>query len=199
MLIFDEVVTGFRLAYGGAQEALWRGSRSLHPRQDHRRRFSARRHRGASAEIMAHFDKDAVGADRWLMQLGTLSGNPVAAVAGLKTMEILRRDGQYARLRALGRRVMGMAASALEAHGIAHRIVGDATLFDVVFTDADVRDYRDTFRADAARNAAINATLRREGIFKSPGKIYPCLALTDEDLAQTAQAYRTAARALATD
>ncbi|MDB4031059.1 hypothetical protein N9482_05690, partial [Planktomarina temperata] len=56
-----------------------------------------------SAEIMQHFDKSIVGGDRWLMQLGTLSGNPIAAAAGLKTMEILRRKGSYDRLREVGR------------------------------------------------------------------------------------------------
>ncbi|HBT42454.1 MAG TPA: aspartate aminotransferase family protein, partial [Rhodospirillaceae bacterium] len=49
------------------------------------------------ADIMAHFDAAKVGKDKSLMQIGTLSGNPVASVAGLKTMEILRRPGQYER------------------------------------------------------------------------------------------------------
>ena len=44
-------------------------------------------------DIMAHFDKSDAGADKWLMQLGTLSGNPIAAAAGLKSLEILNREG----------------------------------------------------------------------------------------------------------
>ena len=66
---------------------------------------------GASTEIMAHFDASIVGRDHWLMQLGTLSGNPVAAAAGLKTMEILRRPGQYEKLRSLGKTLMGTVSS----------------------------------------------------------------------------------------
>jgi glutamate-1-semialdehyde 2,1-aminomutase len=58
---------------------------------------------------MQHFDKAIVGADKWLMQLGTLSGNPVASVAGIKTMEILRRPGQYEKLRQTGKRLQNYA------------------------------------------------------------------------------------------
>ena len=53
-------------------------------------------------DVLDHFDKGVVGSDRWLMMLGTLSGNPVACVAGLKTMEILRREGAYEPLLANG-------------------------------------------------------------------------------------------------
>ena len=102
LLIFDEIVTGFRLAYGGAQErygvmpdicTLGKIIGGGFP-------LAAL---GAKKEIMKHFDKDVVGSDKWLMQLGTLSGNPIASVAGLKTMEILRRPGQYNKLREIGK------------------------------------------------------------------------------------------------
>ncbi|MDJ0828144.1 MAG: aminotransferase class III-fold pyridoxal phosphate-dependent enzyme, partial [Rhodobacter sp.] len=81
LLIFDEIVTGFRFAYGGAQEhygvipdiaTLGKIIGGGFP-------LAAI---AASRDIMKHFDKAQVGADGWLMQLGTLSGNPVAAVAG---------------------------------------------------------------------------------------------------------------------
>ena len=195
LLIFDEVVTGFRFAYGGAQErygvvpdiaTLGKIIGGGFP-------LAAL---GASAEIMAHFDQAKVGSDGWLMQLGTLSGNPVAAAAGLKTMEILRRDGAFERLEALGQRLMAMQSAALSAAGVAHRIVGEPPLFDVVFTDRDVRDYRDTRAADAGRNKVYNDVLRAEGVFKSAGKLYPSLALTDDDLALTEAAVSKAAAAV---
>ncbi|MEL7097547.1 MAG: aminotransferase class III-fold pyridoxal phosphate-dependent enzyme [Pseudomonadota bacterium] len=196
LLIFDEIVTGFRLAYGGAQEAygvvpdiatlgkITGGGFPLAATV-------------ASADIMAHFDKAAVGADKWLMQLGTLSGNPVAAVAGLKTMEVLARPGTYDTLRGYGERLQKMHSDALDAHGIPHRIVGDPTLFDIVFTGTDVRDYRGTKAADHARNAHYNKVLRAHGVFKSPGKMYPCLALTEADFALTEAAINAAAEAIA--
>ena len=158
LLIFDEIVTGFRLAYGGAQEAygvtpdictlgkIIGGGFPLAAL-------------GASAEIMAHFDKGAVGAEKWLMQLGTLSGNPVAAAAGLKTMEVLRRPGQYERLRATGQRLMDMQTIALSEAGIEHRVCGDPTLFDIYFTDADCVDYRSARHRDPGMNLVWNNVL----------------------------------------
>lgn len=196
LLIFDEIVTGFRLAYGGAQErygvvpdicTLGKIIGGGFP-------LAAL---GASAEIMAHFDKSAVGADKWLMQLGTLSGNPVAAAAGLKTMEILRRPGQYERLRGLGRRLMDMKSAALSEAGIAHQICGDETLFDIYFTDNSCVDYRSARHLDPAVNIRWNEVLRAHGVFKSPGKLYPSLALTEEDLELTQSAIHTAAKHIA--
>ncbi|UXX82576.1 aspartate aminotransferase family protein [Roseovarius pelagicus] len=195
LLIFDEIVTGFRLAYGGAQEkygvvpdicTLGKIIGGGFP-------LAAL---GASAEIMRHFDKDAIGDDKWLMQLGTLSGNPVAAAAGLKTMEVLRRAGTYDTLRAHGATLQKMQSDALGHAGIAHRICGDETLFDLYFTDAACRDYRTAKHADPQMNTRYNTSLRRHGVFKSPGKLYPSLALTDQDFELTKNAVEAAVLAL---
>lgn len=197
LLIFDEIVTGFRLAYGGAQErygvtpdicTLGKIIGGGFP-------LAAL---GASNELMAHFDKDLVGADKWLMQLGTLSGNPVAAVAGLKTLEVLRRPGQYDRLRELGTALMDMHRAVLEPYGIDYSICGDETLFDLYFTQNKCVDYRSAKHAHSAHGALWNKTLREEGVFKSAGKLYPSLALTSEDLALTQAALSKAALSLAT-
>ena len=195
LLVFDEIVTGFRFAYGGAQElyGVTPDIASLGKIIGGGFPLAAT---VASAEIMAHFDKAKVGAEGWLMQLGTLSGNPVAAAAGLKTMEVLRRDGAYDQLRAHGQRLMDMQSRALDAAGIAHRVVGDPTLFDIVFTDADVRTYRDTQAADHAMNARYNSALRAHGVFKSPTKLYPSLALTAEDFELTEAAITASVSAL---
>lgn len=196
LLIFDEIVTGFRMAYGGAQERygvtpdictlgkIIGGGFALAAL-------------GASAEIMQHFDKSIVGADNWLMQLGTLSGNPVAAAAGLKTMEILRRDGSYDQLRATGRTLKVMQSNALSQAGIAHQICGDDTLFDIFFTNTPCRDFRTAKHDDPRRSAIYNDVLRKHGVFKAPGKLYPSLAITDADLQQSKNAARAAAQSLA--
>ncbi|MGB1157652.1 MAG: aspartate aminotransferase family protein, partial [Alphaproteobacteria bacterium] len=124
VLIFDEVVTGFRFTYGGAQ-ALYGVVPDL---------CSLGKIIGGGfplaaiagrADIMAHFDKGRVGAEGFTMQIGTLSGNPVAAVAGLKTMEILRRPGVYDAMATKGRAIMDAYGEALGAKGIAHQIVGE--------------------------------------------------------------------------
>lgn len=196
VLIFDEVVTGFRFAYGGAQEVYGVTPDLCTLGKIIGGGFPLAAVAGRKT-IMDHFDKAIVGADRWLMMLGTLSGNPVAAVAGLKTMEILRRDGAFDTLRANGARLMAMFDRHLSAAGIAHRVVGHPTLFDVVFTDRDVRTYRDVQAADAAKNAKFNAALRENGVFKSPGKVYPSLALTEADFALTDAAIEKATAAIA--
>ncbi len=196
VLIFDEVVTGFRLAYGGAQEAYGVVPDLCTLGKIIGGGFPLAAVAGR-ADIMAHFDKAAVGRDKWLMQLGTLSGNPVAAVAGLKTMEVLRRDGQYATLHAKGQRIMDLAGQTLQEAGVAHKIVGDPSLFEIVFTEGPVKDYRDVFHADAAAQGRYNDVLRAHGIFKAPGKTYPSLALTEADFELMGPAYRAAAAAVA--
>lgn len=195
VLIFDEIVTGFRLSYGGAQK-LYEVTPDI---------CTLGKVIGGGfplaaivgrADIMAHFDKQKVGQEGFLMQLGTLSGNPVAAVAGLKTLEILRRPGMYEQLRQTGITIVSMFEKRLGDAGIAHRIVGDPTLFDVVFTDRAVNNYRDVFAADTVRNATFNKVLRENGILKSPGKCYPSLAIDAEDLALTDKAIERAVAAL---
>ncbi len=195
LLIFDEIVTGFRLAYGGAQErygvtpdicTLGKITGGGFP-------LAAL---GASAEIMKHFDKSQVGEAGWLMQLGTLSGNPVASVAGLKTMEILRREGTYEQLRATGVALQQMQVDELTKAGIPHQICGDETLFDVYFTENPCRDYRSARHDDPKQNALYNDVLRENGIFKSPGKLYPSLAVTEADLEKTREAVKQAVAAL---
>ncbi len=194
LLIFDEIVTGFRLAYGGAQErygvtpdicTLGKIVGGGFP-------LAAL---GASADIMRHFDKSVVGADKWLMQLGTLSGNPVAAAAGLKTMEVLRRAGSYDKLRAIGKSLQDMQSDALNTAGVPHQICGDETLFDIFFTQAACRDYRSAKHDHPAQNTAYNAALRKHGVFKSPGKLYPSLAVTEADLEHTQDAVSKAVHA----
>ena len=191
LLIFDEIVTGFRLAYGGAQERygvvpdictlgkIIGGGFALAAI-------------GASKEIMSHFDKDIVGKDKWLMQLGTLSGNPIASAAGLKTMEILKRPNAYEQLRSLGSRLQHMQSDALSDAGIPHQIVGDESLFDIIFTSNPCTDYRNTKHQDANIGNKYNEVLRNNGILKSPSKLYLSLSLTEEDLQKTEEAVKLA-------
>ncbi len=196
VLIFDEVVTGFRLAYGSAQEAygvtpdlctlgkIIGGGlplAALAGRED----------------IMRHFDKDAVGADGFTFQIGTLSGNPLAAVAGLKTLEVLRRDGSYETLHATGKRLMAAMSEPLTAHGIAHQIVGSPVLFDVIFTARPVLNYRDIQTGDARLAGIFNKAVRDRGVLKPAAKLYPHLALSEMDLQETEAAFAHAAAQVA--
>lgn len=195
MLIFDEVVTGFRLAYGGAQERYGVVPDLCTLGKVIGGGFPLAAIAGR-ADIMAHFDKAKVGAAGFTFQVGTLSGNPVAAVAGLKTLEILRRPGQYQRLVANGAAIMEALARHLTAAGVPHQIVGDPVLFDVVFSPRQIVDYRGVLAGDADIAKRFNASLRAKGIFKSDGKWYPSLALSDADIVETVAAIDVAARQL---
>ncbi len=98
VLVFDEIVTGFRLAFGGAQELYWAAPDLCTLRKVIGGGFPLAANAGRK-DIIAHCDKDSVGTEGWLMQLVTLSGNPIAAAAGLNSLEILRRNGAYETLR----------------------------------------------------------------------------------------------------
>jgi glutamate-1-semialdehyde 2,1-aminomutase len=193
VLIFDEVVTGFRVAYGGAQEKYGVNPDLCTLGKAIGGGFPSAAIAGKE-EIMAHFDKAKVAPEKWLMQMGTLSGNPLAAVAGLKTLEILRRPGQYEKLFEIGRRVQSALTEHLYAAGVPHQIIGEEIMFDAVFTDQPVRDYRDIKNSDTQRHALFNKHLRASGIFKYDGKFYVHLAITETDLEQTADAFAAAAK-----
>lgn len=196
VLIFDEVVTGFRLAWGGGMERYGVTPDLCTLGKIIGGGFPLAAIVG-KADIMAHFDKALVGAEGFTFQVGTLSGNPMAAVAGLKTLEILSRDGAYETIIGHGKRLMAAASSSLDAVGVEHRIVGDPVLFDVFFVDRDVANYRDLKTADEKRMATYNTSLRQSGVLKPIGKIYPHLALTEDDLVQTEEAMVKAAAAVA--
>jgi glutamate-1-semialdehyde 2,1-aminomutase len=195
LLIFDEVVTGFRLGYGGAQEyyevvpdlcTLGKVIGGGFP-------LAAIAGR---ADIMAHFDRGAVGDDGFMMQVGTLSGNPVAAAAGLATLAILQRPGAYEGLFATGRELMETLAELLKRNGIAAQVTGEPPLFDVVFSPEPVRDYRGTLRGNAETLRRFNALLRERGILKGEQKYYVSLAHTADDVRHTREAWTSAIKAL---
>jgi len=196
-LIFDEVVTGFRFAYGGAQEYYGVLPDLCTLGKVIGGGFPLAAIAGRT-DIMAHFDRDRAGEDGFLMQVGTLSGNPVAAAAGLATLEILRRPGAYERLFTTGRELMGSLAGQLKHNGVTAQVTGEPPLFDVVFTSDPVRDYRGTLRGDGEMLRRFNALLRERGVLKGESKYYVSLAHTPEDIRHTCEAWASALEALAT-
>jgi glutamate-1-semialdehyde 2,1-aminomutase len=146
---------------------------------------------------MAHFDRSAVGDDGFLMQVGTLSGNPVAAAAGLATLEILKRPGAYERIFATGRELMRALGELLKANGVTAQVTGEPPLFDAVFSGEPVRDYRSTLRGDAEMLRRFNALLRDRGVLKGEQKYYVSLAHTPEDIRHTREAWASAIEILA--
>jgi glutamate-1-semialdehyde 2,1-aminomutase len=145
---------------------------------------------------MAHFDRSAVGDDGFLMQVGTLSGNPVAAAAGLATLEILRRPGAYERIFGTGRELMGALTELLKRDGLTAQVIGEPPLFDAVFAAEPVHDYRGALRGDIEMLRRFNALLRERGVLKGESKYYVSLAHTPEDIRHTCDAWASAIEAL---
>ena len=198
VLIFDEVVTGFRMAYGGAQEhygvtpdlcTLGKACGGGYP-------LAAIAGR---EEIMAHFDASRVDQEGFLFQVGTLSGNPIAAVAGLATLEVLREPGTYERLNATGRRLMEGFDERLREHGFTATVLGVPACFEAVFAPGPITDYRGTLRGDAALARRLNELLLERGILKGESKYYLSIAHGDEEVRDTFDAWSDALEVLASE
>ncbi len=184
LLVFDEVVTGFRLAYGGAQEyygvrpdlaALGKALGGGYPL-------------GAvvgRADVLDLVSEDRLGQDQYVWFASSLGGNPVSAAAGLAVLSELRTPGTYTRLFALGAALRDGLRSLLKDEGIAAQVQGDGPLAAVVFTDREVIDYRTAAGADRQRARVFLLGLFRRGIFLNPmsTKLYLSLAHTEGDIA----------------
>ena len=187
-LIFDEVVTGFRMAYGGAQEHY-----GVTPDLVAVGKIMGGGYPLAAIcgreEIMAAYDPTQTDPENLVGQIGTLNGNPVASAAGLATLAELRKEGTYQRLWATGRRLREALERLCTEAEIPAQTSGVDPVFDVIFTDEPLSDYRSTLEADAQMNSRFRNLLQDEGVFRGPQKFYPSLAHTDEDVDQTIEAF----------
>jgi glutamate-1-semialdehyde 2,1-aminomutase len=194
-LVFDEVVTGFRLAYDGAQGyygvvpdlcALGKSLSGGHPisvlcgRED----------------LMAAVDPRRRSPGEHVAQTGTFSGNPVSCAAGLASLAVLREAGAYDRLFTRGRRLMEGLRTALARVGIAARVTGEPPVFEVWFTSSEIVDFRSTLSADRAMHARFTELLLERGVIKGHEKFFVSLAHTKEDVELTLAAFDSAAEAL---
>jgi glutamate-1-semialdehyde 2,1-aminomutase len=195
-LVWDEIVTGFRFAYGGAQEyygvvpdvaALGKVVGGGFPLAA----VVGRR------DIMRHLAPDLDGTPEFVAQAGTLNGNPIAAAAGLATLAELRKPGTYQRLFATGARVKEGLERAAARAGLAARVAGEAPVFEIYFTDQPITDYRATLAADRALHATFTEELLRRGVVKAAQKFYVSLAHGDEDIERTLDAFAAALQAAA--
>ncbi len=194
-LIFDEVVTGFRFAYGGAQEYYGVTPDLCTLGKIVGGGFALAAVAGR-ADIMAHFDRLTMADEDFLFQVGTLSGNPVASVAGLATLDILKRPGTYEQVFATGRTLMSTLSDLLQRSGFKAQVIGEPPLFDILFTDQPVKDYRDTLKADTAILKRFNQLLRARGLMKGESKYYVSLAHTQADIDHTVGAWTDALKEL---
>ena len=196
VLIFDEIVTGFRLAWGGAQE-----------------RYEVRPDLAVLGKALASgFPVAAIAGRSDIMEVsgpnhrgtpsyswisGTFNGNPIGTVAGLAGLEILRQPGAYDRLHSIGNTLRDGLNNLGHELGIPLQAVGDGPLLQVFFTPNPVNRHVDTMRANSGLAARFGFEMIRRGILVNPGqKMYLSLAHTDDDLSKTLAAGRDALEAL---
>ncbi|HEU4593981.1 MAG TPA: glutamate-1-semialdehyde 2,1-aminomutase [Pyrinomonadaceae bacterium] len=193
LLIFDEVMTGFRLARGGAQE-LYGVSPDITTLGKIIGGGLPVGAYGASREIM-----NMVAPAGPVYQAGTLSGNPLAMTAGLATLRRLRDGALYEGLERAGRILCeGMAEAAREAglRTVTNRV---GSMFTMFFTDEPVTDWTSAARADRERFGKFFHAMLGEGVYLAPSQFeagFISTAHTDELLGRTVEAARRAFRTL---
>jgi glutamate-1-semialdehyde 2,1-aminomutase len=189
LLVFDEVISGFRLAKGGAQEL-----------------YGVRPDLTCLGKIIGGgLPVGAYGGRRDLMNLlapagpvyqaGTLSGNPLAVAAGKATLELLAEDPPYERLDALGAKLEAGLRRALGARGGCVQRVG--SMLTLFFGVDRVRDYDEALQADTARFRRFFASMLEQGFWLPPSQFeawFLSTAHRDADVTATIEA---AARAIA--
>jgi glutamate-1-semialdehyde 2,1-aminomutase len=192
VLIFDEVMTGFRVAYGGAQ-ARYGITPDLTTIGKVIGGGLPAAAFGGRAEIMQKLAP--LGP---VYQAGTLSGNPLAMAAGLKAMEILARPGTYERLEEAGARLGDGLAATAKAAGVPACVNRVGSMLTLFFAPGPITDYETARTADTARFGAFFRKMRDRGVFLPPSQfeaMFVSLAHTDDDL----EAILAAARASLAD
>jgi glutamate-1-semialdehyde 2,1-aminomutase len=191
VLIFDEVMCGFRVALGGAQ-ALYGVTPDMTCLGKIVGGGLPAAAFGGRADLMGKLAP--LGP---VYQAGTLSGNPLALAAGLKTLELIQRPGVYERLEQLSARLdEGVAAAAREAGVplVSNRVGSMLTAF---FTASPVTDYRSAKTSDTARFGRYFRAMLSRGVYLAPSQFeaaFVSLAHTDEDIDRTVEAARASLR-----
>lgn len=189
VLIFDEVMTGFRVAYGGAQElygiqadltALGKVIGGGLPVGAY----------GGKAELM-----DQVAPSGPIYQAGTLSGNPLAVAAGLKTLEVIRRPGFYERLESVSAMLAKGLVEAAKPAGTPLTVNRVGSMLTAFFTGLPVMDYAGAKRCDTRAFALFFRKMLEHGVYLPPSQFeaaFISAAHTPEDVVQTVDAARRA-------
>jgi glutamate-1-semialdehyde 2,1-aminomutase len=187
LLVFDEVMTGFRIAYGGAQE-----------------KFGITPDLTTLGKIIGGgLPVGAYGGRRDIMsmvapagpmyQAGTLSGNPLAMTAGIKTLELLQKPGTYDYLDKVTKKLADGLLQVAKETG--HAVCGGqiSGMFGMFFTPGPVHNYEDAKKSDTAKFGRFHRGMLERGIYLAPSQFeagFTSFAHTDEDIEQTLAAAR---------
>lgn len=187
LLVFDEVMTGFRIAYGGAQE-----------------KFGVTPDLTTLGKVIGGgLPVGAYGGRRDIMamvapsgpmyQAGTLSGNPLAMTAGIKTLELLQKSGTYDYLDKVTKKLADGLLDIAKETG--HAACGGqiSGMFGFFFTEGPVHNYEDAKKSDLTKFSRFHRGMLERGIYLAPSQFeagFTSLAHTDEDIEKTLAAAR---------
>jgi glutamate-1-semialdehyde 2,1-aminomutase len=185
VLILDEVMTGFRVAYGGAQQ-LYGVKPDL---------TTLGKIIGGGLPVGAYGGRadlmDLVAPAGQVYQAGTLSGNPLAVAAGLKTLEVIQRPGFYERLEAVSVRLASGLVDAAEKTGVRLVVNRVGSMFTAFFNREGVTDYGSAKKSDTARYGHFFRALLARGVYFPPSQFeaaFVSAAHSEADIGQTLEA-----------
>ncbi|HAC62065.1 MAG TPA: glutamate-1-semialdehyde-2,1-aminomutase [Cyanothece sp. UBA12306] len=185
LLVFDEVMTGFRLAYGGAQEKF-----GITPDLTTLGKVI-----GGGLPVGAYGGRkdimEKVAPAGPMYQAGTLSGNPLAMTAGIKTLELLQKPGTYEYLNQITQQLSeGLLKLAQETgHTACGGYIG--AMFGLFFTAGPVHNYEDAKKSDLAKFSSFHRGMLERGIYLAPSQFeagFTSLAHTQDDIDRTLSA-----------
>jgi glutamate-1-semialdehyde 2,1-aminomutase len=194
LLVFDEVMTGFRISYGGAQARF-----GITPDLTTMGKVIGGGlpvgAYGGRADIMA-----MVSPAGPMYQAGTLSGNPLAMTAGIKTLQLLKQPGTYERLEAITKRLSSGILEAAKAAGLPITGGSISAMFGFFLCDGPVRNFGEAKAADTARFGKLHRAMLERGVYLAPSAFeagFTSLAHSDADIENTLAAFRDSFAAIA--
>lgn len=194
LLIFDEVMTGWRVSFGGAQAYF-----NIDPDLTTFGKVI-----GGGLPVGAYGGKrrimEMVAPAGPMYQAGTLSGNPLAMTAGLKMLEVLGRPGNFEKVVSLTSRLVAGLNSNFAKLGLPYRAKSIGTMWGFFFTDKEVVDYDTALTADTQRYSRYFQGMLKRGFYLAPSQFeagFMSLAHTEADIdATVAAAYEALREAL---
>jgi len=186
LLVFDEVMTGFRISYGGAQEKF-----GVTPDLTTLGKVI-----GGGLPVGAYGGKkeimSMVAPSGPVYQAGTLSGNPLAMTAGIKTLELLKQEGTYEKLEATTSRLIEGIIQSAENNGIAINGGNVSAMFGFFLCDGPVRNFDEAKTNDAELFGKLHREMLRRGIYLAPSPFeagFTSLAHSEEEIDKTIEAF----------
>ncbi|RJS82332.1 aminotransferase class III-fold pyridoxal phosphate-dependent enzyme [Candidatus Bathyarchaeota archaeon] len=167
LLIFDEVITGFRLAPGGAQQYYGVKADLTVFGKILGGGFPVGAFCGPK-EIMERLDATLYPRPQYSFHGGTFTANPITMTAGLATLKLLEDGSLISQLNMLGEKIRKQLKEIFENNSLDIQVTGDSSLFNVHFTKEEVKDASAVFRADRKRLAEYHLTLIENGVFFLP-------------------------------